>query len=202
MAETPVTNTGHNMLRAALTLPGVTSHQQTTTHTGETADAGLLLSPASEVIPNKPVEKIRSGKFIEMKELLQHNINLVTQLEELQGPASGQLIGSARPRLREVSSLATWCFCFLGYVATLTNDDSTRDQLAYARLIIRQAQAQGGLSFLDYDRAFRQQIAAAPSIRWNTINSSLLASTSLGHRSTSNHTFCTLCRAVDHTRTQ
>ncbi len=51
-------------------------------------------------------------------------------------------------------------------------------------------------------RAFRQQLATDPSIRWNAINLSLLASTTLGHRSTGAHTFCTLCGAVDHTCTQ
>lgn len=168
----------------------------------ESSSAGLLLSPASEVIPKKLVEKIRSGRFTEMKELLQDNISLATQLEELQGPSSLQVIGAARPRLREISSLPTWCYCFLGYAAAMTSDPRTRDQLAYARLIIRQAQSQGGCSFLDYDRAFRQQMASDPSMRWNALNPSLLASTSLGSRSTGARTFCTLCRAVDHTRTQ
>ena len=174
------------------------SHSTTT----ETLDAGLLLSPASGVIPKKLVDKIRSGRFIEMKELLQDNISLTAQLEELQGPSILQVMGATRPRLREVSSLSTWCFCFLGYVATMTSDPITRDQLAYARLLIQQARAQGGLSFLDYDRAFRQQLATDPSLRWNAVNPSLLASTTLGHRSTGTHTFCTLCRASDHTRTQ
>ena len=32
----------------------------------------------------------------------------------------------------------TWCYCFLGYVAILTPDPTTRDQLAYAHLIIRE----------------------------------------------------------------
>ncbi len=137
-----------------------------------------------------------------MKELLQDNISLTAQLEELQGPSSLQVIGATRPSLREVASFSIWCYCFLGYVATMTSDPLTRDQLAYARLIIRQAQSQGGLSFLDYDRAFRQQLGTDPSMRWNAIHLSLLASTTLGHRSTGAHTFCTLCRAVDHTRTQ
>ena len=73
---------------------------------------------------------------------------------------------------------------------------------SYARLIIRQAQSQGGLSFLDYDQAFRQQIASDPSMRWNALNPGLLAANRMGGRSTGARTFCTLCRAVDHTCTQ
>ena len=96
--------------------------------------------------------------------------------------------------------MPTWCYCFLAYVAAKTSDPITRDQLAYARLIIKQAQSQGGLAWLDYDKSFRQQKAADPSMQWNAINPSLLASTMLGHRSLGSPSFCTLCRAVDHTR--
>ena len=186
---------------ASTTLLPLPSHITTTTPR-ETLGAGLLLSPASEVIPKKLVDKIRSGRFIEMKEMLQDNISLTAQFQELQGPSFLQVVGATRTCLWEVSSLSSWCFCFLGYVATMTSDPTTRDQLAYARLLIQQARAQGGLFFLDYDRAFRQQLATDPSLRWNAINPSLLASTNLGHRSTGAHTFCTLCRASDHTRTQ
>lgn len=182
--------------------PTVTPSPVETPGPSATLQAGLLLSPASEVIPKKLVDKIRSGHFLEMKDLLADNISLLSQLEALQGPGPGpmQFIGATRPRLREVSSLPSWCYCFLGFMAAMTSDPVTRDQLAYARLIIKEAQRHGGLSWLDYDRAFRQQIAADPAIRWNILNPSLLASTMMGYRSTGQGSFCTLCRMVDHTR--
>ena len=37
--------------------------------------------------------------------------------------------------------------------------------LAYARLMVREAQRHGGLGWLDYDRVFRQQAALDPSLR-------------------------------------
>jgi hypothetical protein len=77
------------------------------------------------------------------------------------------------------------------------HDIPPRDQLAYAHLIIRQAQSQGGLSWLDYDHSFRQQMATDPTMQWNILIPSLLASTTLGHQSSSSSpTFYTLCRAV------
>ena len=69
---------------AMLSLP---THTTATIVPSESLSAGLLFSPASEVIPKKLVDKIRSGKFVEMKELLQDNISLATQLKELQGPS-------------------------------------------------------------------------------------------------------------------
>lgn len=94
---------------------------------------GLLLSPASEPFPQKLVDKIRSGQFVDMKELLADNMSLIKELEEVQGLPSVQCLGSRRPRMREISSLPAWCYCFLGYMAICTTDPTTRDQLAYAR---------------------------------------------------------------------
>lgn len=54
-------------------------------------------------------------------------------------------------------------------MAIITSDPATRDQLAYARLIITEALCHGGAGWLDYDRAFCQQAAADPSLRWNTL---------------------------------
>ena len=98
--------------------------------------------------------------------------------------------------------MASWCYCFLGYLAVLTTDVVTRDQLAYARLLIRESQRHGGQAWLDYDRAFRQQAAADPSLPWNTINPGLQAATILSQRPSGQATFCTLCRMVDHSRAQ
>ena len=162
---------------------------------------GLTLSPASEPLPQKLVEKIRSGQFVEMKELLADNVALTKQLEAVQGVPAFHLLGTRGPRLREVSSITSWCYCFLGYMAVRTTDPDTRDQLAYAHLLIREANRHGGLGWLDYDRVFRQQAAADPSLRCNTLQPGLQASTILGQR-TGHGTFCTLCREVDHSRSQ
>ena len=163
---------------------------------------GLTLSPAAETFPRKLVEKVRSLQFVEMKELLTDNISLLNQLEAVQGSPMGYALGPSRPRLREVSNLSTWCYCFLAYVAILTSDPQTRDQLAYARLLIKESQRHSGLGWLDYDRAFRQQAAGDPSLRWNTLIPGLQASTILGHGSPGHGPFCTLCREADHTRAQ
>ena len=55
---------------------------------------------------------------------------------------------------------------------------------------------------LNYDRAFRQQAAADPTIPWNTINPGLQAATVLTQRPSGQTTFCTLYRMVYHSRSQ
>ena len=173
--------------------PAQVYHQQT---------AGLVISPAAAPFPKKLVDKVKSGQFVEMKELLVDNTALMRQLEAMHGTSNLPQFGANRPQLREVSSLTTWCYCFLGYMAIHTADPTTRDQLAYARLIIREAQRHGGKGWLDYDRSFRQQAAIDPLTRWNTLSPGLLASTVLCQRAQRGTQFCTLCREVDHTMLQ
>ena len=102
---------------------------------------GFSLSPATETFPRKLVEKVRSGQFVEMRELLRDNISLLGQLETLGGQSG--TTGASRPRLREISSIASWMYSFLAYVAIRSSEESTRDMLAYGRLIIREAQQHG-----------------------------------------------------------
>ena len=121
--------------------------------------AGLALSPGSEPFPQRLVDKIRSGQFMDMRDLLSDNIALLDRLDVLGGQPSLALPGALKPRLREVSSLPTWIYCFLAYVAIRAPDLQTQHMLAYARLVIREAQRHGGTAWLDYDRVFRQQTA-------------------------------------------
>ena len=95
---------------------------------------GLTLSQAAQTFPKKLVDKARAGHFVEMKELLADNVSLLSQLEAVQGPAVISMLGPTRPRLREVTTLPTWCYCFLGYMAMCTTDPQTRNQMAYACL--------------------------------------------------------------------
>ena len=109
------------------------------------------------------------------------------------------LPGSLKPRLREVSTLPSWIYCFLAYVAILAPDQATRDRLAYARLIIHQAQQHGGSGWQAYDRVFRQQAALDSTLPWNQLHPGIQASTMFGGQGQSS--FCTLCRGLDHSAT-
>ena len=167
------------------------------------AGLGVCLSPGSEPVPQKLVDKVLSGAYVDMKELLGDNISLLSQLESLNiAQTLPALPGSMKPRLREVSSLASWLYCFLAYAALRCPDKESRDRLVYARLVIREAQRHGGQGWLAYDRVFRQQAALDPSFQWNVLHPAIQASTLFApdSQSLSAHggTFCSICRGVDH----
>ena len=73
----------------------------------------VCLSPGSEPVPQKIVNKVLAGSYVDMKELLGDNISLLQQLEGLNTmPTLPALPGSMKPRLREITSLALWLYCF------------------------------------------------------------------------------------------
>ena len=162
---------------------------------------GLSLSPASDPIPHLLVQRIQAGQFIEMRDLLVDNIGLINQLTSLHGTVSLTPTTINRTRLREVTSLISWIYCFNAYAAVRTSDPTTRSMLAYSRLLIREALRHGGSGWMEYDRVFRRQLAINPTMPWNTLEPSLQAATILGQRN-STGMFCSICQECDHTANQ
>ena len=159
--------------------------------------SGRILSPAADPIPYRLVQRIRSGEFVEMRNLLADNIALHDQLEDLHGHTT-----SLNPRLREVPSLASWVYCFAAYMAVRTEDLRTRDMLAYCRMIIREAIRHGGSGWQEYDRTFRCQVAIDPHLAWHSLHPGLQAATVLSGRGAAGGMFCSVCREVDHSSAQ
>ena len=159
----------------------------------------LSLSLATEPVPAKLVDRIRSGAFVDMRDLLSDNVALMRHYETFHGALPIHILpGSARPRIREVNSLPSWVCAFLTYLAVRTTDPITRNQLTYARLVVRESLRHGGQGWLEYDRLFRQQAALDSSLQWNTIHPGLQATTILGQRS-GGGTSCSICQECDHT---
>ena len=175
--------------------------------------SGVCLSPGSAPFPPKLVSKVLSGVYVDMKELLGDNIALLQQLESLNMVTTlPALPGVMKPKLREITSLASWLYCFLAYAALRCPDQATRDRLAYARLIVHEAQRHGGQGWREYDRVFRQQAALDHTLKWNELHPAIQASTLFNCRpgaaalvngqSPSTGMFCSVCRGVDHTAVQ
>ncbi len=162
---------------------------------------GMILSPASDPIPYRLVQKIQAGEFVEMRDLLTDNISLHNQLEALHGHFNfSSTPASLRPSLREVPSLSSWMYRFAAYMAVRTTDPQLQEMLAmlaYCRLIIREALRQGGNGWQEYNQTFRRQAAIDTTIPWNTIVPSLQAATLGGSRGTTG-TLCTICMEPDH----
>ena len=195
--------TGTADLPAESSAPGGAVEGAHTSRNGPATCAGLSLSPASEPFPWRLWNRVRTDEFVEMWDLLMDNITLLQRLKVFGGHRPLAAVpGMMRPHLREVTTLPTWMHCFLAYVTLRTRDPCTRDMLAYARLLIREAQRHPGNGWLDYDRVFRQQVAIDPTMAWNTLHPGIQSATLVGQAAGQAVNFCTLCREVDHTAAQ
>ena len=161
----------------------------------------MILSPAAEPIPYSIVQRIQSGHFVEMRNLLADNIALLNQLSSFQGTVTLPRFVVTCTWLGDVPSLVSWLYCYNAYIAVCTSDPLARDMLAYSRLLIREALRHGGSGWLEYDRVFRCQLAINCLLSWNTIDPGLQVATILGQRGSS-WMFCTLCCECDHTTSQ
>ena len=174
-------------------------HQITTTSsspllpptTDLSSAAGLRLSMSLRPVSSRLVQRIHTGEFIDMRDLLQH-------FEGIHGALGFQVLPmTSCPKVRDVTTLPSWICCFMSYLAVLTTDQLTRERLAYAVLIVSEAMRHGSQGWLEYDRLFRQQAALDQSLPWNVIHPGLQATTILSQRA-GQGTFCSLSQESDH----
>ena len=183
--------TRHHPVLAHTTCPADTPDRTPSPHATE----GLILSPSADPISHRLVQRIQSGEFVEMRDLLADNVSLHGQATFASTPTP------FRPQLREVPSLTSWTYCFLAYAAVRSRDSRTRDILSYCRLLIREALRHGGNGWQEYNRSFRRQAAIDTSMQWNTLHPGLQAATLVGSGGTSG-VYSHICREPDHLVTQ
>ncbi len=95
--------------------PGAAESQQAEKTPGDTITPSFILSEGLAAIPARLVSKIQRGEYIDMAELLQHNLEALhrgTLLEQ----SAGTSHPSKRNR-REVTDLLSWVQCFGSYTA-------------------------------------------------------------------------------------
>ncbi len=154
-------------------------------------------------VPVRVVSQIQSGQYVEMRDLLGDNAAVGRHMDDIRTTMGANILQvSARPRVREVSSLQSWLCCFLTFLAVGTSDRVTRKRLAYTILVVRESLRHGGNGRLESDRLFRQQAALDHSLPWNIIHPGLQATTILAQRAQSGGSFCSLCQDCDHTTSQ
>ena len=148
-------------------------------------------------IPARVVTLIQAGRYIEMQELLLDNVTMQGHLEDIRESMGASILQVAsRPQVHEVTTLPSWVCCFLSFLAIRTSDLVTREHLAYAVLLVREALRHGGTGWLEYDRLFWQQAATDPALRCNVIHPGLQATTIVAQRAAGSGSFAVSAMTV------
>ena len=125
-----------------------------------------IQSPAASIgaaippVPPQLVERIESGSFVEMAELIPSRLSF----DEAE---------KSKPKYRPITNVNEWLQAFAVYVSVVAKKQPHRipDLMGYQILIIEASNEYRNNGWLAYDRRFRQQVAFHPHRKWSEIDS-------------------------------
>ena len=122
----------------------------------------MLTGPAISSVPPGLVEKIESGVFVDMGDLVPHRL----ELEE---------ITRSKQKHQAISTISKWLQAFAVYVAIISKKQPDRvpDLMGCQVLMLEASNEYKKESWLAYDRLFRQLAASDPHCKWSNINTTL-----------------------------
>ena len=127
-------------------------------------------------VPQKLVERIQAGEYIDMVELLPDSLGThgSSQAKDEKG--------SKRPKC-QITSISEWVQCFGVFMAVVASKSPERiiDMLGYQSIIVEASREYEGDTWLGYDRRFRQMAAATPGSKWATVAPTLWNMAFTGH---------------------
>ena len=142
-------------------------------------------------VPLKLVNKIESGEFVDMDDLLPDKLGSTRpQMHDDQSTTT-------KSRRRSVTNILEWIQCFSVYIAVITRKQPERiqDLLGYQSRILEAHLEYAGDYWLGYDRRFRLEAAASNNTNWSTIDTNLW---SIAFSGKAKSTRCKYCFCITH----
>ena len=115
--------------------------------------SGVQIGASLPLVPQKLVQKIQSGEYVDMSELLPEQL----------GPSDIKLSSEKQQGTKKklISNILEWVQCFSIYVSVIALKEPQRipDLLCYMNLIIEVHREYSGDAWQGYDHRFRQRAA-------------------------------------------
>ena len=142
--------------------------------TGESSEAAKI-SPVLSIgaslppVPQKLVNRIQAGEFVDMAELLPDRMGVTSAPLFAEKKDDKQ---PAKTKRRQVTNILEWVQCYSIYIAVLTarHPNRIQDLMGYQALIVKACPEYGSETWLGYDRRFCQLAAASPDTVWAKID--------------------------------
>ena len=141
------------------------SNQQTHPVASDGTPTHYFVGTALSAIPTKLVEKIESGAFIELSDLLPEHL----------GHAEPDEDSKSKSKHRPVSSITQWLHCFAVSTAVISKKQPNQvmDLMGYQILTIEAYHEYRNNSWLNYDCHFRPRAASQPGRSWAAVDSTI-----------------------------
>ena len=128
--------------------------------------AGLVLGGGLPAIPSDILKRIQSKSYVELSELLPERIQesfLYPDGKKKKAPA--------------IDKFVDWVLAFCTYSQALLSVNSSigGELLTFVGTVARLARDHPGLAWAAYERAFRANVVADPSIKWNKLDQEVWA---------------------------
>ena len=122
-------------------------------------------------LPQRLVQRIVNLEFVEMAELLPE----AWLYDEVTEPASRCCSNALKRRKTIITDILRWAQCFGALVSVLSTryPDKVPEFMAYQATIIKCSREFEGLGWLQYDRAYRRQVAMTKEVNWSKVNTTL-----------------------------
>ena len=134
------------------------------------SEKSFAVGPGHAPVPGKLVKKIIDGQFVELVDLLSLNIRAVDQ--KPQAYLDGKILVSSKRRQLEIKDILTWieAFSIFRLVLGSAHPHHWPDTTKYKLLVVQTACNFPGLSWLEYDLAYRKDAAASGLTDWSRMN--------------------------------
>lgn len=134
------------------------------------SERSFAVGPGHAPVPGKLVKKIIDGQFVELADLLSVNIRAADQ--EPQAYLDGKILVASKRRQLEIKDVLTWIEAFSIFQLVLCSAHPHRwtDTTKYKLLVVQTARQFPGLSWLEYDLAYRKDAAASGLTDWSRMN--------------------------------
>ena len=136
---------------------------------------GVQIGAGLPPVPQKLVQKIQSGEYVNISELLPEQLGLSDiklSSEKQQGP-----------KKKAISNILEWVQYFAIYVSVIAIKEPQRtpDLLCYMNFIIEAHREYSGDAWQGYNRRFRQRAAMTTKLEWDVIDTTLWNLAFTGH---------------------
>ena len=134
------------------------------------SEKSFAVGPGHAPVPGKLVKKIIDGQFVELTDLL--SVNIWAEDQEPQAYLDGKILVAPKRRQLEIKDILTWIEVFSIFQLVLCSAHPYHwpDTSKYKLLVMQTARHFPGLSWLEYDLAYRKDAAASGLTDWSRMN--------------------------------